>query len=259
MTKSVRILGKKAIPIWLLVLALVACGAGAAAGTVLAGRVTGEIPVAVSQALLTDAPVWQASLSTDANQPQQLYDHITWVAIPNRYIGVVADDNTAFQAAAELAVGDWAAFNLPLKNASQNSLVAELDRERKRASALERELAKKEAESLLSQVEVVNGVKLLVAKVRYPRMEIMREMSDFIRDKLKSVVVVLGGVYGDRPFFIAAVTPDLVTRGYNASEIVKQVARVTGGGGGGKPGLAQAGGKDKAKLDEALRLVKSLI
>jgi alanyl-tRNA synthetase len=59
--------------------------------------------------------------------------------------------------------------------------------------------------------------------------------------------------------FIAAVTPDLVTKGYNAGDIVNKVSKVTGGGGGGKASFAQAGGKDKNKLDEALRLVKSLI
>jgi len=140
-----------------------------------------------------------------------------------------------------------------------SSLVKERDRERKLALALARELCRKEAESLLSQVEVVSGVKLLVAKVSCSRMELMREMSDFIRDRLKSVIVVLGGVYGDRPFFVAAVTPDLIARGYNAGEIVKQVAKVAGGGGGGKAGLAQAGGKYKDKLGEALQLVKRLI
>ena len=62
-----------------------------------------------------------------------------------------------------------------------------------------------------------------------------------------------------KPAFIAAVTPDLVKKGYDAGKIVKQVAAVAGGGGGGKPGLAQAGGKDKKKLDEALKLVKGLI
>ena len=72
-------------------------------------------------------------------------------------------------------------------------------------------------------------------------------------------MVVLGGVYGDKPFFVAAITPDLVAKGYNAGKIIKQVARVTGGSGGGNARLAQAGGKDKAKLDEALRLVKDLI
>ena len=124
MSKSVKLLGKKALPIWLLVVVLVACGAGAAAGTVLAGKVTGEVPIAVSQAILTEAPVWKTSIPQDDNQPQQVNLHYDWVAEPNRYFGAAADDNTAFQAAAEVAVGDWVAFNLPLKNASENDLVA---------------------------------------------------------------------------------------------------------------------------------------
>jgi len=140
-----------------------------------------------------------------------------------------------------------------------SNLVSELESERRQSLALERELAKKIAESLLTQAEVINGVTVLAARVPSLRMQSMREMSDFLRDRLKSAVVVLGTVYEDKPAFIAAVTPDLVARGYHAGEIVKQVARVTGGSGGGKPSLGQAGGKDKKKLDEALRLVKSLI
>jgi len=139
------------------------------------------------------------------------------------------------------------------------SLVIERDKGRKQILALERELARKEAESLLGQTEVVNGVTLLVSRVSSSNQQVLREMADFIRDKLESAVIVLGTIHGDKPAFLAAVTPDLIARGYNAGEIVKQVAKVAGGGGGGKPGLAQAGGKDKDKLDEALRLVRSLI
>ncbi len=139
------------------------------------------------------------------------------------------------------------------------SLSIELKNERRQRQALERELAKKIAESLLSQAEVINGVRVLAAKVPPSRLEVLREMCDLLREKLKSVVIVLGTVYEDKPVFLAAVTPDLVARGYNAGEIVKQVAKVTGGGGGGKATLAQAGGKDKGKLDQALHLVKSLI
>ncbi len=84
-------------------------------------------------------------------------------------------------------------------------------------------------------------------------------MCDLLRAKVKSGVIVLGTIYQNKPIFLAAVTPDLVARGYDAGKIVKRVAKVTGGGGGGKPGLAQAGGKHKDKLDEALRLVRSLI
>jgi alanyl-tRNA synthetase len=140
-----------------------------------------------------------------------------------------------------------------------SSLAGELERERKQRQALERELAKKTAESLIPQAEVVKGVTVLVAKIPSTRLEILREMSDLLRDRLKSAIVVLGTVYEDKPAFLAAVTPDLVKKGYDAGKIVKQVAGVTGGGGGGKPGLAQAGGKDKKKLDEALKLVKSLV
>jgi len=138
-------------------------------------------------------------------------------------------------------------------------LIAELDKEHKHTLAMERELAKKTADSLLTQTEVVNGVTVLSARTPSLRAEVLREMSDLLRDKLKSAVVVLGTVYEDRPIFIAVVTPDLVAKGYNAGEIIKQVAKVTGGSGGGKATFAQAGGKDKNKLDEALQLVKSLV
>ncbi|NQT31042.1 MAG: alanine--tRNA ligase, partial [Deltaproteobacteria bacterium] len=140
-----------------------------------------------------------------------------------------------------------------------SGLAGELEQERKQRLALERELAKKTAESLLSQVEVIKGINVLVAKVPSSRLEMLREMSDLLRDRLLSAIVVLGTVYEDKPAFLAAVTPDLVARGYDAGKIVRQVAAVTGGGGGGKPNLAQAGGRDKKKLDEALKLVKGLI
>jgi alanyl-tRNA synthetase len=140
-----------------------------------------------------------------------------------------------------------------------SSTAGEFELERRHRLALERELARLRADSLLTQVEEIKGIKVLIARVPSTRLEIMREMADFIRDRLKSVIVVLGTVYEDKPAFLAAVTPDLVAKGYDAGKIVREVAKVTGGGGGGKPNLAQAGGKDKSKLDEALRLAKTLI
>jgi len=133
------------------------------------------------------------------------------------------------------------------------------EQEKKQKQAIERELARKVAESLLANVEQIKGVNLIHAHVPSLPPKALREMSDFLRDKLKSTVIVLGTVYEGRPSFIAVVTPDLVSKGYNAGSIVKQVAQVTGGSGGGKPNMAQAGGKDKNKIDEALKLVRSLI
>ena len=148
-----------------------------------------------------------------------------------------------------------------LENISEkvSSIASELEVKDKQILSLERELSKLRAESLLTQKEVIKGVAVLVARVPDSRPEVLREMSDWLRDKLKSVVIVLGTVYADKPAFLAAVTPDLVAKGYNAGEIVKRVAGVTGGSGGGSARLGQAGGKDGDKIDEALQLVKSLI
>ena len=140
-----------------------------------------------------------------------------------------------------------------------SDIASALEIEQRERMALESELARGRIEALLGLVEEINGVKVLVARVPPSRIEILREMADIIRDKLKSVILVLGTLSEGRPMFLAAVTPDLVARGYDAGKIVREVAQVTGGGGGGKPNLAQAGGKHKEKLDEALRLVKTLI
>ena len=140
-----------------------------------------------------------------------------------------------------------------------SSVASAVEMERRERQALEKELSRKIAESLLNQVKVIKEVKVLVAKVPSSRMEALREMSDLLRERLKSAVIVLGTIYEDRPVFLAAVTPDLVARGYDAGKIVKEVAKVTGGGGGGKARLAQAGGKYKDKLDEALQLVEKLV
>ena len=140
-----------------------------------------------------------------------------------------------------------------------SALIGEREIEHKRLLLLERELSRKIAESLLKQTVQVNGVTVLTAKVPLLTMPVLREMGDILRDKLRSVVVVLATVYRGKPNFLAMVTPDLVAKGLHAGDIVKQVAKVAGGGGGGKATMAEAGGKDVAKLDEALDLVTGLV
>ncbi|MBI2847449.1 MAG: alanine--tRNA ligase [Chloroflexi bacterium] len=139
------------------------------------------------------------------------------------------------------------------------NLLEEMEKERKRALSLERELSRTVADSLITQTESVNGITVLSAKVQASSIETLREMGDRIKDRLGSGVIVLGAIVGEKPAFVAMVTPDLVAKGLHAGEISKGVAAVVGGGGGGRPEIAQAGGKDREKLDEALRSVKSLV
>jgi alanyl-tRNA synthetase len=139
------------------------------------------------------------------------------------------------------------------------ALTAELAAERKRSTSLEKELSRYTVESLLGKTEKVNGITVLTARVPSTSLPVLREMGDLLRDRLKSAVIVLGTVHDGKPSFVAMVTSDLASRGLHAGDIVKQVAAVTGGSGGGKPDMAQAGGKDKGKLDEALEVVKRLV
>jgi len=139
------------------------------------------------------------------------------------------------------------------------ALIRELEAERKRSLSLERELSRRIADDLSGRAEQVRGVTVLVARVPSLTMPVLREMGDILRDRLKSAVVVLATVHNGKPNFLAMVTPDLTERGLHAGDIVNQVAKATGGGGGGKAAMAQAGGKEAARLDEALRSVKGIV
>lgn len=142
---------------------------------------------------------------------------------------------------------------------SVNALIGELELEHKHSLWVERELSWRIVESLVNQVKQVGGVTVLVANVPPLAKPVIREMGDILRDKLKSAVIILATTYDDTLHFLAMVTPDLVAKGLRADKIVKQVARVTGGSGGGKAEMAQAGGKDITKLDEALNSVLGIV
>jgi len=138
-----------------------------------------------------------------------------------------------------------------------SATLVELDKERKRALALERKLATKEAEDL--PVKTIEGIKLVSGKVSVESPEAMRAMGDRLKERLGSGVIVLGAIYNGRPNFMAMVTPDLVAKGFHAGEMVKQIAMATGGGGGGRAELGQGSGKDVTKLDEALKQARRYI
>jgi alanyl-tRNA synthetase len=139
------------------------------------------------------------------------------------------------------------------------SLIDELDSEQKHSLWLERELSRKIAEALVKRVKRVGGAAVVAAEVPSLAKPVIREMGDILRGKLKSAVIILATTCDGDIHFLAMVTPDLVARGIHADKIVRRVARVTGGSGGGKPEMAQAGGKDITRLDEALDSVVGIV
>jgi len=138
-------------------------------------------------------------------------------------------------------------------------LMGEVQSLRKEIARLRQRLARQEFGRLLERVQQVEGVNFLAARVEAPDMDGLRQMTDWYREKVGSGAVVLGAIIGDRPAFVAAVTPDLVERGVDAVKLVRGIARLVGGGGGGKPTLAQAGGKEPHRLDEAIRRAADLL
>ena len=99
----------------------------------------------------------------------------------------------------------------------------------------------------------VNGLKVASGTARVTSVEALREVGDWLRDKLGGGIIVLGAVVNDRPTLLVMVSKDLVGRGLHAGDAVKEAAKVMGGGGGGQPEMAQAGGREPGKLEEALR------
>ncbi len=136
------------------------------------------------------------------------------------------------------------------------NLLDDLENLKKDVARLRRALAQRDFERLLARAEDVKGAKVLAVQVEASDADTMREMSDWFRARLGSSVIVLGAAIDNKPSFVAAVTPDLVERGLHAGHLVKVVAQAVGGGGGGKPTLAQAGGRDLTRLAEALSLVR---
>jgi len=130
--------------------------------------------------------------------------------------------------------------------------VRELQR---RIERLQSQAASHAIGQLVRQAQDIMGVHVLAARVEADSVDRLRQMVDELREQLGSAVIVLGTVVGGEPSIVTAVTGKLVDKGLHAGRLAGQLAKVIGGGGGGRPNMAQAGGHDATKLDEALRRV----
>ncbi|MCQ2008493.1 alanine--tRNA ligase [Sporolactobacillus sp. STSJ-5] len=129
----------------------------------------------------------------------------------------------------------------------------------KENTALMNKLGSAKSGELEQSVKKSGDVAYIAAKVDTMDMNQLRSMADELKNKLKSVVVVLASVDGEKVHLVAGVTKDLIQKGFHAGKIVKEVATICGGGGGGRPDMAQAGGKRPEKVRDALNAVTDLI
>jgi alanyl-tRNA synthetase len=120
------------------------------------------------------------------------------------------------------------------------------------------QVEKDQISELLAKKESVNGTNVLVSQVDGVDAKQLRDIADHLTEKLGSGVVVLASAGEGNVNLVASVSPDL-TRRYHAGNIIKELARMVGGGGGGRPDFAQAGGKEPAKIDAALKRAEELI
>jgi alanyl-tRNA synthetase len=142
------------------------------------------------------------------------------------------------------------------------AVVAVQDRARAADREIERlqgRLAGAQAGNLLDQAVNVDDFRVLASIVSVESKDALRQLGDRLRDQLQSGVVVLGSVVGDSPTLLAMVTKDIVARGVKAGDIVREASALIEGRGGGRPEVAEAGGKNAAKLPEAIAAVRGIV
>jgi len=132
------------------------------------------------------------------------------------------------------------------------AMQAELERLRKQGEELERLQGASISESLIENAGKAGDAFLVVSKVPANSQDVLRDIADRVRNRLRPSLVVLAATIDGRPAFLAAASPELVERGVHAGNLIREVAKVAGGGGGGRPDIAQAGAKDAAQIDAAL-------
>lgn len=143
------------------------------------------------------------------------------------------------------------------------AIVAENKAKDKEIQNLNAEMTKLKSADMFSSAVDVDGLELYTAKVEGTTPDALRSMGDDVKTKGDNVVTVLAGVNGDKANFVAVCGKGAIAKGVKAGDLVKEVAKIANGGGGGRPDSAMAGAKDITKIDEALlkaeEIVKSLI
>lgn len=144
---------------------------------------------------------------------------------------------------------------VPNRVASLQQELRELERENESLMA---KLANIEAENLVNEVETIDGIRVLAKKVNAKDMESLRSIVDSLKEKVNGIIV-LAAVNGEKVNIVANVAKELHDKGYHAGKLIKEVASRCGGGGGGRADMAQAGGKQPEKVNDALAYVEEYV
>lgn len=139
------------------------------------------------------------------------------------------------------------------------SLTEELKEKEKELDSLKSKMTFSIAQNIIDKSIEVENMELISHRVDNLDMEDLRSLGDEIKNGIDSGIIILASVHKDKVSFVSMVTKDLIDKGVHAGNIIREVAKVTGGGGGGRPDMAQAGGKDINKVEEALNMVPSII
>ena len=138
-------------------------------------------------------------------------------------------------------------------------VLAQLKAAEKELQQLKKEAAMSDMDDMLAAKEDVNGVSVVAAEAQADSMDSLRELADTIMDKVGSGVVLLGAVHDGKVNFVCKVAKADTKKGLHAGKIIKAAAQAAGGNGGGRPDMAQAGGKAPEKLAEALKAGKAAV
>ncbi|BAM47200.1 alanine--tRNA ligase [Amphibacillus xylanus] len=144
-------------------------------------------------------------------------------------------------------------------NEKVEALFQELKQVKRENESLMQKLSNNEASEILGKVEEINGVRVLAEKVNVSDMNQLRSMVDDLKQKLESGIILLAAVNDGKVQLASGVSADLVKQGYHAGKLIKQAAEICGGGGGGRPDMAQAGGKKPEMVAQALEDAKKFI
>jgi alanyl-tRNA synthetase len=145
---------------------------------------------------------------------------------------------------------------VPVQVAATQERTRQAERE---IARLRGQIAGAQAGDLVERAVAVGDVRVLAVRVEVAERADLRQLGDRLRDQLGSGVIALGTVVAGDPALIVVVTPDIVARGVKAGDVVRQAAAIVGGRGGGRPELAEAGGKDAGRLDEAIGAIPGIV